>query len=142
MGVWAGRILEETVSDEANTELVKTIKAIWDDAVAKGETDQFVNVADPKIKDPVYKDAWDTLGWRIKAEAEEAFGARDSFMVRRDMIDDAIGYRAVSVTDPWTGVSRWSEEGLKTTREFLELIGPGLYKRLRQGENLVTDFVS
>lgn len=81
LGVWAGRILEETVSDETNVELVKTMKAIWEKAERDGETDQFVNVADPAQRDAVIRDAWDTLGWRIREEIAEAFGP-ETFMVR------------------------------------------------------------
>ncbi len=65
-----------------NTELVATMKGIWDKAVAAREADQFVNVADPEIKDAVIKDAWNTFGWRIKAEVGEAFGP-DTFRCAR-----------------------------------------------------------
>lgn len=88
------------------------------------------------------KDAWNTLGWRIKQEVEEQFGEPDVFMVRRDMVDDAIGYRAASVTDIWSGVSRWSETSQEHVRQALEMVGPGAFAWLRKAENLVGDAVS
>ncbi|MRX52052.1 hypothetical protein GI374_16870 [Paracoccus sp. S-4012] len=38
LGVWAGRIVEENISDEINTTLVQTLKQIWDGERKKGET--------------------------------------------------------------------------------------------------------
>ena len=145
LGVWMGRILEETVAEDTNKELVTTMKAMWDEAVASGdpaEISQFVNVADPEQKDAVIRDAWNTLGWRIKEEIAEQFGERNLFMVRRDQVEDTIGYRAASVTDPWTGVSRWSETSQKHLREALELFGPSTFTWLKKAENLVHDAVS
>ncbi|MBB1492630.1 hypothetical protein H5395_14030 [Paracoccus sp. MC1854] len=63
-------------------------------------------------------------------------------MVRRDMVDDAIGYHAASVTDFWTGTSRWSEGSQKAVRETLEMLGPKAFPWLRKAENLVQDAVS
>src|SRR5690606_6552524 len=140
LGVWAGRIMEENAADQYNQELVNTLKDIWAQAQKDNRTDEFINIA--QSDDPVIRDAWDTLGWRIKAEAEEAFGA-DTFMVRKDMVNDAIGYRSASVTDIWTGVSRWKPEHQEKIQEALDtIIGTKAYQWLRQGENLVHDAVS
>lgn len=142
LGIWAGRILEENAADEFNSTLVKTLKDIYDQAVTDGREDEFVNLADPKLKDQVAKDAWNGLGWRIKEEIRETFGS-DFFPVRQDMRDDAVGYRAASLTDPWTGISRWSPETQKHLRTAAEFIfKENTFKRLRQGENLITDLVS
>ena len=43
------------------------------------------------------RDAWNTLGWRIKQEGMEAFG-KAIIMVRRDMVDDAVASRAYPAT--------------------------------------------
>ena len=109
LGVWMGRILEENLSDETNRTLVDTMAGIYDRARTKGELKGFVNIADPENPDPVVRDAWNTLGWRIKRDIEEAFGPK-TFWVRKDMVDDTIGFRAATITDSWTGVSRWSPE--------------------------------
>ncbi|MBB1499652.1 hypothetical protein [Paracoccus sp. MC1862] len=57
-------------------------------------------------------------------------------------MDDAIGYRAASVTDFWTGTSRWSDDSQKVVRETLEMLGPKAFPWLRKAENLVQDVVS
>lgn len=142
LGVWAGRILEENAAEDFNTELVQTLKKIYDDQ-KDGREDEFVNIADPKIKDPVIRDAWDTLGFKIKQDAAEIFGQDNFVPVRRDMVNDAIGYRAAAVTDPWTGISRWSPEAQKVVRDTAtRILGKDAFKRLSQGQTLINDAVS
>lgn len=58
------------------------------------------------------------------------------------MVDDAIGYRAASVTDFWSGTSRWSKESQERVRETLEMLGPSAFPWLRKAENFVQDAVS
>lgn len=74
LGVWAGRIVEEKAAEEYNSQLLQVLKDTWDQAVKDGTTDDFTNVADEDHPDPVVRDAWDTLGWRMKAEANRVIG--------------------------------------------------------------------
>ncbi len=146
LGVWMGRILEENMADETNLELVKTLREIYGKALAKGDTSGFINIADPKLKDPVIKDAWDILGWRIKQDVAEAFGSPQEFWVRKDMVDDAIGFRAATLTDAWTGITRWSPEVQEKMMQVAELVGglgnQNAFKRIRQGERIWREGVS
>lgn len=142
LGVWAGRIAEELAADDMNRALVKTLKRIHD-AEGVDRAEEYVNIADPDNEDPIIRDAWATMGWKIKRDAAEVFGEKDYFPVRRDMVNDALGYRAATVTDPWTGVSRWSPEVQKGIVDTATLImGKNAFKWLRQGEKLVTTGVS
>jgi hypothetical protein len=142
LGVWVGRILEEELADKVNQELVETLKGIYDQARKNGELRGFVNVADPKQKDPVVRDAFATMGWRMRRDIEDAFG-QGEFWVRQDMVDDAIGFRQATVTDPWTGVSRWSPETQAKMRKVAELIaGNDAFKRLRQGDRILREGVA
>ncbi|MGI3212633.1 hypothetical protein ACROSR_16150 [Roseovarius tibetensis] len=56
---------------------------------------------------------------------------------------DAIGYRAASTTDAWTGVSRWDP---KTQAQFKKaakrILGHKAYARLKKSEQVVQDTVS
>lgn len=92
LGVWTGRIVEENAADGFNMELLNTLKEIHTKHKLAGRDSEFVNLADPELKDPVYKDAWNTMGWKMKEDAAAVFGRADYFPVRRDMIDDALGY--------------------------------------------------
>lgn len=142
LGAWSGRILEESEADNFNHALVQTLKKIHDEQ-GSDRADEFVNAADPKIDDPVVRDAWNTLGWQIKADARKVFGAKDYFPVRRDMLNDALGYRAASVTDPWTGISRLSEKSQKAMMDAATFImGKDAFKYLSKSQGVVSDVVS
>lgn len=140
MGAWMGRIVEEEAADEFNKELIQTLKQIWEDHEENRE-DEFINVADSK--DPVIDDAWGTLGWKIKADAAKAFGKRAFLPIRKDMVNDAIGFRAAGIRDLWSGTSRWAPKHQKAARDFLTLVlGKKAYQRMVQAENTVQDVVS
>ena len=142
LGVWAGRIIEERESNKYNRDLVEVLKEIHDNR-APDTDNQFVNIADKLTKDPIIRDAWKTLGWQIKQDAAEIFGEENYFPVRRDMLDNAIGYRSVSLTDSWTGISRLPDKAQKAMRDtFTAILGKNAVKRLKQTENVVQDMVS
>ena len=87
------------------------------------------------ISVPAFRDAWNTLGRKIKADAEEVFGRSDWLPVRRDMLNDAIGYRSSSLTDPWGKTSRWSEGTREAMRGTFEvMMGEKAYQRLARFE--------
>ena len=147
LGVWSGRILEETLADEYNKTLVQALKTIHDEQTGpkatKNRSDEFVNVADPENIDPVVRDAWNTMGWQIKQDAAEIFGRADYMPIRRDMINDAMGYRSAGVTDPWTGVTRFSPKAQAQIQKTMTLmLGNDAFKRLSQAERLVNNGVS
>ena len=87
------------------------------------------------------RDAWNALGWKIKADAAAIFGP-DFLPVRSDLVNDTIGYRAPGIADLWSGVSRWSPEAQKNIRGMLIAVGGvNTYKRLKQAKWTYADFV-
>lgn len=142
LGVWSGRIVEETQSDFFNKQLVRTLKKLHDEGIQAGRGKEFVNVADPELKDQVIKDAWDTMGYKIKEDAAEIFG-EDQLWIRKDMVNDALGFHQASVRDAWTGVSRWSPEMQKAIQgAATAILGENAYKKMVQSEELLQDTVS
>ena len=135
LGVWSGRIFEEEAAHAFNTQLVETVKETWEaqKTTRKGE---FINVA--QSDDPVIQDAWNTLGWRLKEQIRHTFGG-DFLPVRKDMLEDVLGYRAAGITDFWTGTTRFSPETQKRVRQLFEMfLGKGdAYKWLYRGDRLV-----
>lgn len=115
MGAWAGRIEEEQLATDFNKTLVDRVADQWFNR-EPGSDHEFVNIADPNIKDEIAKDSWDMIPLETKDYIESvfAFGTGDTFFpVRKDILNNALGYRAPSVTDTWTGMSRWSDENQK-----------------------------
>lgn len=143
LGAWSGRIVEETLSNTFNKELIKTIKKMYDDATPEERRSQFVNMADPNIKDPVIRDAWSIMGYKMKQSAKDVFGEADTFLVRKDMANAALGFHSASVRDAWTGTSRWKPEAQEAFRTAATVIfGKDAYKRLVQLESGLTSVVS
>ena len=143
LGAWSGRIVEETLANTFNKGLIQTIKKMYDDATPEERRSQFINMADPNIKDPVIRDAWNVMGYRLKQNAKDVFAAEDTFMVRKDMANVALGFHSASVRDAWTGTSRWKPEAQEAFRTAATVIfGTDAYKRLVQFENGLKSVVS
>lgn len=143
LGVWAGRLLEEELSNESNRNLITVLKNQWDEAVKSGNTKDFVNVADKESKDSVTKDAWQQMGHKMKEDAEDIFGEPDTLWVRKDLEKDAIGFREASVRDAWTGVTRWSPEAQEAAQTAATLVmGKNAYRNAVWAEDIVRSGVA
>lgn len=137
MGVWSGRLFEEQMAQRVNSDLLKALKSMYDD---RKMDEDFANVADHK--DPVIRDAWEALGKDIKEEAAALFG-KDFVPVRKDLIDDVIGFRAASLVDPFTGVTRWHPDVTKTAFKLSRMImGDNAYRNLRYADTGIRSAVS
>lgn len=53
LGAWAGRQAEEELAQGFNRMLVDRVKAIWDTQKSQGREDEFVDLSDPELTDPV-----------------------------------------------------------------------------------------
>lgn len=115
MGIRAGRQAEEANAMALNTVLVDKLREMWD-RDRKSRAGEYVDLL--ASEDPVHKDAMGIMSKEMRALIEMRFP--EGFMVRKDMINDAIGYRNASVGDAWTGTSRWSEETQRHVRQMLK----------------------
>jgi len=71
------------------------------------------------------------------------FGRKDFFPVRKDMIDNAIGYRRAGLTDMFTGVSRLPEGVQKQMRELADVfMGDNAFKYLSTVDKTVMEWTS
>lgn len=106
VGVWAGRQVEEKLSKAYNDELILQLKKIWDNR--KSGTDGLFIRMDRETKDKVYKESWEVIPPNVKDEIRAVFG-EEGFMVRKDMINLALGYRDPTIVDVWNGTHRLPE---------------------------------
>lgn len=139
LGAWSGRQAEEELAQHYNRMLVENLKTIWDRDKDK-RSDEFVDISDSK--DKVYTDSWEMVPNDLRAVIKEVF-AEDGFMIRKDMINNAVGYRAASITDPWTGISRMDEkhrEGF--VKVVTAVLGQDAYTRLATAEKAIQAGVS
>lgn len=142
IGVWRGRQVEEAKAQKFNDALIENLHDMYtkDMADSASNKSQYVNLFADKL-DPVTADALRLMNPETRQKAESLFGT-DTLMVRRDMLNDALGYRAASVGDAWTGNSRWSAEATDTFKKaLLGAFGNKAYKSIMNAENLVQNVV-
>lgn len=101
IGVWKGRQAEELVAGEYNKTLVDRLYDMWNqDSKIPGKQVDYIDLFDKKaLKTYALSDAMRLMTDENKAYAESLFG--DRFMVRKDMLNDALGYRQLSVREAW-----------------------------------------
>jgi len=121
MGAWAGRQSEEGLSQAYNQFLIDALKADWEKGIKTGKTSEFVDLSDKSIKDQVWKDAWSIMPTSMRKAVRATFGDA-GFMVRKNMVNQAMGYRMPSVRDAWAGPSRVDPTVRKATRDAVTFI--------------------
>lgn len=142
VGVWRGRQVEEAKAQKFNEALIDSLHSMYEADLAKGASfaDEYVNLSSGSV-DPVVRDAMKLFTPETMKYIKEKFG--DEFYVRKDMLNDALGYRSASVGDAWTGTSRWSPE----TQERVKLMLIGAfgnkgYQYAIQAEKYLQNFIS
>ena len=142
IGVWRGRQVEEAKAQRFNDMLIENLYSMYENDIKMSASNksQYVNLLGSKL-DPVTADALKLMNSETRQKAESLFGPGELW-VRRDMLNDALGYRAASVGDAWSGNSCWSPETLDTFKKaMLGVFGNRAYKYVMGGENLVQNLV-
>lgn len=145
IGIWRGRQVEEIKAQIVNEGLIDKLHDMYENdlTVSSGNQDQYINIFDQKEldKDPVLRDATALFTPATRNYITKVFG--DSFYVRRDMLNDAFGYRRASIGDLWTGNSRWSQETLDNVRNLvIGAIGNKAYQYLVNAEKILQNAVT
>jgi hypothetical protein len=120
IGAWHGRQIEEEQSRLFNRVLAQRAKALWTSEKTL-KADEYVNLFGT-LTDPVLKDAVSLMNNETRDYIESQFG-KDQFWVRKDMLNDVMGYRNASLGDSWTGISRWP----KPTQEAFKKLATGVF---------------
>lgn len=140
IGVWRGRQVEELLGRQSNKALLGNLKDMWDKDKNTPRRKEYVNIL--TSKDPVVRDAVSLMTNEMMAEAQEAFDG-EPFLVRKDMLNDVLGYRSASVSDMWSGNSRWSPETQEKVRKMLiGAMGNKAYERVVNGERFIQGVVT
>lgn len=142
IGVWRGRQVEEAKAQKFNDALIENLHNMYEKDISDSASNksQYVNLLGSKL-DPVTADALRLVNSETIQKAEALFG-KGELWVRRDMLNDALGYRTASVGDVWSGNSRWSPETLDTLKKaLLGAMGNRAYKYVMGGENLLQNVI-
>lgn len=138
LGIWRGRQVEEMLAREANIETMKVIDKMYHDTVDKDPSrkKEFVNLMDYKSLDPVIQDMVDLFSFDTMEYIKNNLNGE--LWVRRDMLEDVTGYRQPSVSDFWTGISRWSPATREMVRDLtINMFGIKAYERLAKVEQVI-----
>lgn len=140
LGQWRGRQVEEGFAQEFNDQLIGRLHDMYEADITKDVANEAQYIDVLASNDPVIRDAARLINSQSRATAEGYFGKR--LMVRKDMLNDVMGYRAASFGDSWTGVTRWSAETQKAVRNVaISVFGNAAYKKLMTAEKMIHNVV-
>lgn len=136
IGMWRGRQVEEHQANVSNLALIDVLDKMHDE----GNPSEFVNVFESK--DPVIMAAVANLTSPTRKAIAKKFG-KDKLWVRRDMLNDVLGYHAASVGDAWTGRSRWSKPTQEAAKNAaIAVFGSKAFQYAMQSEKFLQGLVS
>jgi hypothetical protein len=141
LGVWHGRQVEETFAQSYNERLIDALHDTWkeDMSTKQHRPTEYVDLFG-KISDPVLRDAMALMTDETKAYAWDKFGGQ--FLVRKDMLNDVLGYRSASIGDVFNGTSRLSDGTRKAIKDMaVATFGNAAYKHLVNAERTIQNFV-
>ena len=150
IGVWRGRQVEEAKATALNNGAVDDLAKMYNDALKESRSNEkeFIDVLDPAElkKDPVLAYVVKLLPRQLEVYCGNAFGIRADgkprFMVRRDLVDDVLGYPKASIGDMWTGNSRWSPAVQTAVKDVLtSFMGNKAYAAAVNAEQTWQNFV-
>ena len=143
LGMWHGNAFTYEMSKNFNLQLVKLNSKMLADDINKKSPDivekAWRPISEYTAKDRVIADAWSHVPAYVKeAMAKEQNCSTSDILIRRDMIDLFLGYRTASVTDFFTGISRWSPKTCNNVAKLaLKVLGKDAYKYLAGAERAI-----
>lgn len=153
LGVWKGRQLETQLAREFNNTVGDRLVEMWkNDAKGDGSRPlsknelqkQYVNIADiSSIKDIPTKEAISLIPSEEMDMLKQKFDQPDNAVwIRKDLLEDIVGIRAASITDSFTGITRWSP---RVQNEFkgmmIDMLGKDAYTKLAKAEKVIQGVV-
>jgi hypothetical protein len=141
IGAWKGRQLEESVGKDMNEVLVDKLIKLHR-SPKSGDNDQFIDVMNTDaILDPTLIDAVSNIPTETREYIKK--NNKGKLFIRKDMINNTIGHRNVSVRDLFTGDTRLSKgTRQKMVRLAQNTLGTNAYKYLVNSEDAIQFVVS
>lgn len=143
LGMWHGNAFTYEMSKNFNLQLVKLNSKMLANDINNKSSDLVEKawrpISEYTSKDRVIADAWSHVPAYVKeAMAKEQNCSTSDILIRRDMIDLFLGYRTASVTDFFTGISRWSPKTCNNVAKLaLKVLGKDAYKYLAGAERAI-----
>lgn len=140
IGQKLGRILEERWANTFNQQAIQILVNQWEDGKRRGTEDQYESVNSTTNKQVAR--AWEVIPGHIKKQLEDAFGG--PVMIRRDLIENTLGYHNAGVGDVFTGDASLSENTRKIMMGIAQTIfmGPRAAQILYASEAAIKEGVA
>ena len=139
IGIWRGRQAEEANAQIFNESLVDALRAMYDRDRKSGREGEYEDLMN--TDDAVLNDSLKLLSRETREYIEDKFP--NGFMIRRDLLDDALGYRSATIGDAWTGNTRWSPKTQETVKNLaIGAFGNAAYQKFVNGERILQNVVS
>jgi hypothetical protein len=142
IGVWRGRQIEEQMATEINKEVIDNHYTMWKNDIAKSPSSQkeYVNILDPKQLDVIEQDMVSLFSFETRQYIANTYGSE--FWVRKDVMNDMIGYRKASVSDIFTGKTRMNKPLQDAIRKVLiAAFGANAYRKAVKTERFLQNVV-
>lgn len=140
MAAWEGRIAEEIQAARYNNMLMQRLHEMYKKDARMGNAYQYLTI-NKNSTDPQLKEIYELMPIEMKEMAKEIWPNGD-IKVRKDLLNNAFGYREPSVLNMWTGNSGYSKEFEQAFVTMAEtLFGKNAARYLRLGERGIMEFV-
>ena len=133
IGMWLGRQAEEGMAGELNKRVMEVLVEKYEQDLAEGRGDEYVRI-DGGQRTKVVQESWNALPRQVQTELQRVF-KQEGVWIRKDLLDNSIGYRTASVGDIFTGATNISPEMRKALENIaFALAGKHAYPLLVTGE--------
>lgn len=140
IGAWEGRMAEEIQAVKYNEMLMDRLHEMYKADAKIGNAYQYVTI-NGSSTDHQLKEIYELMPIEMKTYANQVWPEGD-IKVRKDLLNNAFGYREPSVLNIWSGQTNLSKEfrqGFITIAETL--LGKNAARYLRLGERGIGEFV-
>ena len=115
IAVLKGRQEEEKLAEEFNKILIDRAFELKEKDYENNK-DSYINLS--TSDDPIHQDIWNVIPKTTKQYINKVFG-KNQFYIRKELLNNMVGYRVPSVQDLFTGKSRFDK---KTQETFQKLV--------------------
>ena len=141
MGVWQGRQAEESLAQRFNEGFANKLAEIWNSEKGnrKGE---YIDLAKSAKTNKVHAETWEAIPRAAQDMLKKSFGG-DPVMVRKDMLNNAFGYRNFTLSSVFAQQSELPvamQNGIATLATAI--LGAKAPRYLRKGGRFTQDAVS
>lgn len=141
LAAWEGHIAEQTLAKKFNADLLKMMKQQFEDDARQGNAYQYTTIS-KNSQDEQLAEIWTLMPDDMKAEAKKLF-KNGEIKVRKDLLNNAFGYRAPSILEMWTRKSKAAKQWQGAFEQIAEtFIGKNAMRYLRLGERGLMELVS